>query len=147
MLLTNSLIWDLLSTLRTIWTTKSTNELERLRLTSGDFVLGFGKITTSQSNWNQGLHRLHPECSVIQQRDVVHTPPPRKPAQCILFKMSSLHSWCLMKGSCTQLYHPASHRFIWPHYYHKAETSALARPRPSYGRWSPAQGYPLRWVL
>ena len=50
MLLTSSLIWDLLSTLRTIWTMKSTNELERLRLTSGDLVLGFGKITTSQSN-------------------------------------------------------------------------------------------------
>ena len=39
-----------LSTLQTIWTMKSTNELERLRLTSDDFVLGFGKITTSQSN-------------------------------------------------------------------------------------------------
>ena len=26
------------------------NELERLRLTLGDLVLGFGKITTSQSN-------------------------------------------------------------------------------------------------
>jgi len=45
-----SLIWDLFSTLRTIWTTKSINELERLRLTSGDLVLGYGKITTSQSN-------------------------------------------------------------------------------------------------
>ena len=39
-----------LSTLQTIWTMKSTNELERLRLTSGDLVLGFRKITTSQSN-------------------------------------------------------------------------------------------------
>ena len=43
-------IWDLLSTLRTIWTMKSTNELERLQLTSGDLVQEFGKITTSQSN-------------------------------------------------------------------------------------------------
>jgi len=45
-----SYLGDLLSILRTIWTTKSTNELERLRLILGDLVLGFGKITTSQSN-------------------------------------------------------------------------------------------------
>ena len=50
LLLTSSLIWDLLSNLRTIWRNKSTNELEWLQLTSGDLVLGFGKITTSQSN-------------------------------------------------------------------------------------------------
>ena len=52
-----------------------------------------------------------------------------------------------MEGSCLQLHHSASHRFIWPHYYHKIVTSALARPRPPYGRWSPAQGYPFRRVL
>jgi len=39
-----------LSTLRTIWTTKSTNELEKLQLTWGDLALGYGKITTSQLN-------------------------------------------------------------------------------------------------
>jgi len=37
----SSLIWDLLSTLPTVWTTKSTNELERLRPISGDSVHGF----------------------------------------------------------------------------------------------------------
>ena len=54
MLLRSSLVWDLLPTLRTIWTTESTNELERLRLTPGNLVLGFGKITTSQSNYRSG---------------------------------------------------------------------------------------------
>ena len=45
---TNSLVWDLLlSTLPIVWTT---NELERLSPTSGDSVLGFATITTSQSN-------------------------------------------------------------------------------------------------
>ena len=32
--------------------------------------------------------------------------------RCISFQMPSLHSWCLVEGSCPQLHHPASHRFI-----------------------------------
>ena len=30
----------------------------------------------------------------------MHIPPPRKPAQCISFQMPSLHSCCLVEGSC-----------------------------------------------
>jgi len=41
------IIWDLLLTLPTVWTTKSTTELERLRPTSSDSVLGVGTNTTS----------------------------------------------------------------------------------------------------
>ena len=34
------------------------------------------------------------------------------PAQCFSFQMPSLHSWCLVEGSCPQLHHPVSRRFI-----------------------------------
>ena len=75
-------------------------------------VPGLEKSPSHNQTKDQGLHRLHPECSVIQQRDVVHIPPPRKPAQCISFQLPSLHSWCLVEGSCPQLHHPASHRLM-----------------------------------
>jgi len=63
--------WDLLSTLRTIWTTKSTNELERLQATQ------FSGLDQSPPRYQI---RVCSECSAIRQRDVVHIPPPRKPA-------------------------------------------------------------------
>jgi len=54
MLLTSFFVWDLLSTFWTVRTTKSTKEFARLRSTSGDLVLGFGKITPSLSNYRSG---------------------------------------------------------------------------------------------
>ena len=97
-----------------IWTMKSANELERLRLTWATYFSGLEKSPPRNQTKDQSLHRLHPECSVIQRRDLVHIPPPRKPAQSVSFQMPSLHSWCLvvMDGSCPQLHHPASQQFI-----------------------------------
>ena len=147
MLLTSSLIWDLLSTVRTICTTKSTNELKRLPSTLGDLVLGFGKITISVLNKRSGsTPRTSRIFCYTAARRSAHTATKKTGSMHFIsdafapFLVSHGRTMTLTLLSCMS-------PLIWPHHHHEAVTYALDGPRPSYGRWSPVQVYSLRRVI
>ena len=145
MLLASSVIWDLLSTLRT-------DDENNQRI--GKASTNFGRLSSRVwKNHHLAIKlkiKVYTACilSVLLYSNETWSTYRRQKKRLNAFHFRCLRSILgVSEGSCPQLHHPASHRFIWPHYYHKAATSALAMPRPPYGRWSPAQGYPLQRIL